>query len=104
MGIVTYFGKDYGAPIYRESYQIPTPVGTPCMYCEEPILEGEDGFRDGGGAFFHRECLLRGIIGSVSHQSKTCSCYTRDRLGCEEDGISRREGARRAVAYWEAHP
>lgn len=127
MGIVTYFGKNYGAPIYLESHPVPTPVGMPCRYCDELIREGEDGFRDGGNSNFHRECLLRMIFGSVAHQARTCSCYGRlDETGrtthlescpctegypeeaCEcscngEKGMTKREGARAALAYRETH-
>lgn len=40
---------------------------------------------------WHRECLIRGVVGSVGHQSGKCSCYG----GIEEDppGMSKREAA-----------
>lgn len=102
--MVTYFGKPYYAPIYLESHQIPTPVGASCIYCEEAILEGEDGFQDDGGSVHHRECFLRMIFGSVAHQSKTCSCYKSDPTdrGCDEEGLTKRERAKAALAYRES--
>lgn len=106
MGIVTYFGKNHGAPMYELSHQTPTPVGKPCIYCEETILQDEDGFTDSGGNVFHRECFLRMLSGSVAHMSYTCSCYGAERFttrGCDEEGMTRREGAKAALAYQEQH-
>lgn len=80
-----------------------TPTGTACMRCEEDILVGDTGVLmplvDVGGVreiAYHHECFLRGVLGSVGHQQKKCSCYG----GTEEDPLkmTRREAARAAVA------
>lgn len=59
-----------------------TPVGEPCLYCEEPIAEGDKGvvmpFTDESGTREvpeHRECFMRSIFGSLGHLTGTCSCY-----------------------------
>ncbi len=81
----------------------PTPVGQPCLWCKEPIQEGDKGVvmpNVSGIAIAeakvsleptHYECLMRQILGSVGHQKGLCSCYG----GTEEDppGLSKREAA-----------
>ncbi len=96
------FGPNWG----RDLEEVPTPVGAPCFYCEEPIVEGDLGvvmpFMDVDGdkeVAEHRECLLRSIFGSVGHQKGTCSCHG----GEEEDppGMTKREAAKAAVELFE---
>lgn len=71
-----------------------------CLWCDEPILPAE--WRTAqvyaSGQAVHYECGLRSMLGSVGHQQRRCSCYG----GAEEDppGLSRREGARAAAAYF----
>jgi hypothetical protein len=96
---VTYFGKAHDAPIYRHTFQLPAPVGQPCMYCGEAILEGTDGFRDSVNNPFHRECFLRLLLGSVAHQMRACSCFLGEQAVDCPERISRRHDARLAMAY-----
>ena len=76
---------------------------TPCTWCQEqfqfedqgvgiPHLGGEDATY----AYYHPNCLLRTIFGSVGHQQKKCSCFG----GNLEDPpeMSLREAANAAVA------
>jgi hypothetical protein len=93
------FGKPWA---HEELEQIPTPVGQLCLYCVEPIAEGDLGVEqpylslEGETTVVqHRECFLRSIFGSVGHQKKTCSCYG----GTEEDppGLTTREAAKAAA-------
>ena len=100
---VTWFGKQYDASIYRDTSQAPTPVGIACMYCEEPILIGEDGFFDSGSNAFHRECWLRMLIGSIAHQRQLCPCYLPESEAQQHEpqGLSRRQAAKLAVDYYE---
>lgn len=93
-----WFGKRYPAPAYAECPQTETPAGRDCVYCDETIAVGDDGWILHDGAVLHRECNLRGVIGSVAHQQKRCSCFGGDD---EEDGMTRREGARAALDYFE---
>ena len=64
-------------------------------------MQGEDGFVDAGGTPFHRECWLRIIFGSVTHQSGMCSCHGVVEE-VQEPG-SKRDQARCAVAFYEQH-
>jgi len=50
---------------------------------------------------YHPECMARSVIGSVGHQRRTCPCYG----GTESDpeGMTKREAARAAVAYFRRH-
>lgn len=61
-----------------DSRYAPTPVGVPCMKCEEPIRPGDVGeFMPfyGVGVMellpVHRECLMLSVIG---HTFGVCSC------------------------------
>lgn len=83
-----YFGQPWDAPFIDDAEQIPTPVGEPCLACEEPIAEGDQGVvmpyvylgPDGKPATRsvaeHRECMLLGLLG---HVAGTCFCH--DGLG-----------------------
>jgi hypothetical protein len=91
-----------GSPIANEAPRVATPVGEKCIWCDEPIAEGDSGIvlpyiRHGKGTWVaqHHECELRQMFGSVGHQMCRCSCYG----GEEEDpvGMSRREAAKAAV-------
>lgn len=71
-----YFGEKWDAPVTDPpARQIPTPVDTDCLLCEEPIEEDHSGvtqpcFGKSGGwskAYIHKECMLRSVVGSPSH-------------------------------------
>lgn len=56
-----------------------------CQHCNE-IIEGKTSIRG-----LHNECAVRLTVGSVAHQTKTCSCYGGD---SEDDPtLSKREAA-----------
>lgn len=64
-----WFGEHWGAPICDETFHVPTPVGAPCLDCEEPIAEGDQGlstpfFTDETFTvrFRHLDCFLRTIL------------------------------------------
>ncbi len=96
--------KKFGQPnlaIAQNIEQIPTPIGQPCEWCKEKFLAGEDGLAipvvgdKGDGHYYHVNCFLRGIVGSVGHQEGSCSCYG----GTKEDppGLTKRQAADAAV-------
>jgi len=78
-----------------------------CLYCEEPVYAVEphkivhavlleNGKPTGRRRAAHRECVLREVVGSVGCQRGECpNCG-------DPPGMSRREAARAAVAFWEA--
>jgi len=84
---------------------VPTPSGK-CFWCNEPIAEDEIGFvLDHWGetlteAFYHRECLMRSMVGSVEHQKGECSCYQTHQKRVEQP-MTKREGAKAAWEYYE---
>jgi hypothetical protein len=102
---VRYFGIK-GKPLEAEFMRTATPVGEKCMHCGEEIAPGDAGYylphvephmtieRP-----WHRACFLRGIIGSVAHQEKRCSCYG----GTMEDDptLTTRQAAEAAFRHWE---
>lgn len=85
----TYFGEPWPSGICEEDYsvQVPTPTGVKCIWCQEPIKEGDQGSfignaltRDEKQIQFsvktifsgtwspqHKECSLRSVIGSIAH-------------------------------------
>lgn len=95
--------RPWGLAIDDPDLVIATPVGESCLYCDEVIAAGDSGLilphfdtLDASSQLRvqHRECYLRGILGSVGHQMRTCSCYG----GTEEDqpDLTRRQSARLA--------
>jgi hypothetical protein len=107
----TWFGQSWGAPCNEDTEHVETPVGQLCIFCEEAIEETDSGVMvsswDKGAAEFirvplHVDCHIADAVGSVAHQQKRCRCYG----GIEEHdednwGLSRREAAKAAVAYFE---
>lgn len=99
-----YFGQPWGAPFLEDAEQVPTPVGKPCLVCDEPVAEGDQGVvmpyahtGDDGkpvstDAAEHRECMLLGVLG---HVAGTCFCH--------KGFASIRERGRATVAWVEAN-
>lgn len=108
-----WFGEPWGAggPAYicsSEADHIPTPVGSICLYCEEPIEEGDSGvttpYIDAGTnvhmAAVHVECHLRQGLGGVNHIEGRCLCCGGDQ-DPDPPGLTAREAAIAAVAAFE---
>ena len=60
------FGE-WDAPMTDDDIPIPTPVGNVCVWCEEPIQEGDNGRIAPNGYTEHRECALRNVLGGIGH-------------------------------------
>lgn len=101
-----WFGRAPFSPMCAddEVAHVPTPVGVPCSWCEEPFDADACGYFYAGQnpPAVHVECFVRQIVGSVGHQLRRCACFGGD----EDDppGVSRREAAQRAAALFEAYP
>jgi hypothetical protein len=78
-----------------------TPVGWPCVWCEEQIGVADDGIIDASGNVFHRECFMRPIIGSVAHLLRRCCCFVPNSTEDDPKGYSKREAAKLALDLWE---
>jgi hypothetical protein len=75
--------------------------GLTCDYCQEPITENERRGLPNPGPNHHRECMLRIVIGSVSHIEHRCSCYVPGSVDSDPPGLSLRQGAQAALRAWE---
>lgn len=107
-----YFGEPWN-PSIAKGEQAPTPLGAPCLFCKEAIKEGDQGMLMPYIALdpsrqevmarlavpVHLECLLRQAYGSVAHQQRRCACFGGD--GEDHPGLTKREAAKAAVAYYE---
>ena len=103
--------KYFGDPALKKDYeeQVETPVGVPCLWCEELIEEGDIGTFQAVVSSdsemcllpMHYECQIRAAAGSVGHQKGLCSCYG----GTEEDppGMTKHEAAIAAAKYFHFH-
>ncbi len=108
MGTMQVFPKRWSAAACEGLEEVGTPVGVPCLLCEEVVQYGDRGFiqdsihLDGDGAPVvvwepvHRECQLRAVVGSLGHILRVCSCYG----GPMEDppSLSRHQAA---LAVWD---
>lgn len=72
-----------------------------CQWCDEPI-EPDDKIDTLGILPMHHECLFRSIMGSAAHIERRCSCYIDDASETDPPDMSRREGAKAALAAWKA--
>jgi hypothetical protein len=76
------------------------PLYPECPWCEEPVLPSEpQADTNDGDLIWHKECLLRTMVGSVAHQQERCTCYG----GTEDDppGLSRRQAAAAAALLFQ---
>lgn len=80
-----WFGKNWGSPMCDPAMHCPTPVGEPCLWCEERIAADDDGFLsaviDSPGAAlqlreapYHLDCYIRNVVGGVNHLRGNCKC------------------------------
>jgi len=75
----TAFGPRWHSVMTEHATWVPTPVGERCLFCEEPIEEGDQGFLrghiDASGKssmrWAHGGCDAIGVVG---HIYGVCSC------------------------------
>jgi hypothetical protein len=79
---------------------MPRRKATLCSYCGEEIQTGERADTMPHCPDFHRECLIRSVVGSVGHLEHRCSCYGGD--AGDPPGMTRREAAKAAWDLWRA--
>lgn len=65
-----------------------------CLYCKEPIMEGEAGTHM-AGRIIHVDCFIRIIMGGFNHIMKVDKCFG-GALDADNEGLSLREAAREA--------
>ena len=70
-----------------------------CGWCGEEIAPCD---RANGIAPFHRPCLFRAVCGSLAHQQFRCACFVEGSRAGDPPGLSKREAADVAYAYWLA--
>lgn len=108
-GTCRWFGQAFDAPAWDGMPEVPTPVGKPCLWCQEPIKEGDAGItmpyvQPLGTTTepFHVECHIRQALGGVRHLSKECSCYggTDD----HDSGLTERQEAKLVMLGWGPKP
>jgi len=66
-----YFGAYWSSFLCDAARPMPTPVGEHCIWCDEVIVDGDQGTwhgaLDGGFQPIHRECALREVTGGIGH-------------------------------------
>lgn len=103
-----YFGEPWDAPAVEGARRAPTPVGQPCADCTMPIADGDQGFliprasrtadeRRPASQPWHRECLMRTVVGSPDCIDGTCHCRSEDADACEPTPQQRRA---EAIEVW----
>jgi hypothetical protein len=56
---MTWFGKDWGAPVCRTVEHAETPVGRHCERCKKKIKEGDRGIIIPAYFVWHIDCFVR---------------------------------------------
>jgi hypothetical protein len=95
------FGGSWGAPVCEGATEVETPIGAVCDYCNEPIVDGDQGTLQPFVATndmpwmqmrpVHKECSLRQVLGGAGHfQDHARWCRT---VGDPDGGMTRRESA-----------
>lgn len=92
-----------------EDQRVLTPQNRDCMFCQEPIIDGENGVMlpavlrvnettfEAAFEAAHIECFIRMTVGSMRHLERRCQCY-----GGEDErpeGQSARDEAREVFAF-----
>jgi hypothetical protein len=72
-----------------------------CLHCGEEIAIGDQIISTNNGKdAMHKNCGLRGVIGSVAHLERRCSCFIPGAMEGDPPGMTRREAADAAVRVW----
>lgn len=105
-----WFGEPWPSESMRaevcssEDQRVQVPTHKSCLYCDEPIAEGDRGMvmpavktkdrqtYETTLEAAHAECFIRMTVGSLRHLNRTCTCYGGD--DSRPDGMSPREEAR----------
>ncbi len=99
-----YFGDPWPSGICDDGTRFPTPVGEPCVECEEPIEEHDQGSFMGNGVWpdrpalvpVHKECGFRAVMGGIGHfEDHERWCI---REGDTDGGRTRRQSS---LEVWE---
>lgn len=109
-----WFGTPWPDPKYRASVcaddecRVPVPVGQHCSWCDEAVVDGDQGVMTAhvtvGGVEVrpvHIECRLRQVLGGPGHLNGKCIC-----AGGDHDpdmGMSARDAARYVARWVEEH-
>lgn len=70
-----------------------------CNWCAEPMSPAIT--QVGEVLDMHPECKIRSFIGGVNHLQRLCACFG-GHLPSDPPGMTTREAALAAVAYWKA--
>lgn len=105
--MMRWFGPAVGA-LAADLEHIDTPVGCECGWCGEPIAADDSGvtmpYVPSVGQVtrmaYHFECHARSVIGSIAHQQRRCICFGGAVDENDPPGISKRQAAREALAYF----
>lgn len=73
-----------------------------CLHCREEIAAGDRIMPfNNGDVLMHFACGMRGVIGSVAHLERRCSCYCAGSSEADPAELSPRQAAEAALALWE---
>lgn len=86
----------FRVPFDSDFELVATPVGSKCIWCDEPIAEGDCGYLIAPRPH-HRCCFYRSLLGSLGHQLGECSCFGGDRE--DPPGLTRKQAAEAAWFY-----
>lgn len=103
-----YFGDPWPSGICDGGTPVDTPVGEPCVHCDEPVQAGQQ------GSFVyvalegldvqrpaHKECSLRVVLGGIGHLEN--HPYWCNLVGDPDGGRSTRQSALE-VWKWTQEP
>lgn len=102
-----YFGDPWPSDVCEVGRRANTPVGALCHLCAAMVIFGHQGTWLTAFSEFHqrvvqvpahRECLLRALVGSLTHLEQRCECFG----GTDEAIGTYREQALASWAWLEA--
>ena len=115
--MIRWFGPEGPAPfVTYDLERIDPPLGERCSHCDEPIAAGDYGItmphmdRNEDGTYsatdrpLHDECNVRKLVGSLAHQTGTCTCVDPNSTHHDPPGLTRREAAKAAASLFRKKP
>lgn len=110
--VIPWFGPEQ----YPRSanQRVETPVGEMCLWCTDPIVDGDSGTLQGCIEIdehnepigelraIHAWCMARSVLGSIGHLLKKCTCFVAagaDDSFHDPPGLSTQDAAKEVWEY-----
>jgi len=100
LDVMRYQGQLWDAPAFDDAVETDLTEHV-CLMCSEEILAEDNACLTPVGQFFHLECWLRPVMGSIQHLEWRCLCN--GGVAEHDEGLSYREDAKATLQWMIDH-